>query len=182
VARLIAGLPAASAHFAALWNGHDIAALHETHKAIEHPQLGLLRLDCDVLRVDGADLRVVLFTARPGRRRPTRSASWHRSRSRRSSKSTTGGPVRQLYSYAAFGHRINSQVNQFARVTDQDRRLTAEFEVNPFQIAAAHRRDVSPGASAPVIEIRSGHGCSTRAAPALRGREFLVVAGLADRC
>jgi transcriptional regulator with XRE-family HTH domain len=66
VARLIAGLSAASAHFAALWSGHDIAALHETHKTIEHPQLGLLQLDCDVLRVDGADLRVVLFTAAPG--------------------------------------------------------------------------------------------------------------------
>jgi MmyB-like transcription regulator ligand binding domain len=49
-----------------LWSDHEIAALHETHKTIEHPQVGLLRLDCDVLRVDGADLRVVLFTAAPG--------------------------------------------------------------------------------------------------------------------
>lgn len=63
VSRVIAGLSAASAHFAALWNGHEIAALHETHKTIEHPQVGLLQLDCDVLTVDGADLRVVLFTA-----------------------------------------------------------------------------------------------------------------------
>lgn len=66
VAKVIAALSAASAHFAALWNGHQIAALHETHKTIEHPQLGPLHLDCDVLRVDGADLRVVLFTAAPG--------------------------------------------------------------------------------------------------------------------
>ena len=50
VTRVIAGLSAASAHFAALWNGHEIAALHETHKTIEHPQVGLLQLDCDVLR------------------------------------------------------------------------------------------------------------------------------------
>jgi hypothetical protein len=28
--------------------------------------VGLLQLDCDVLRVDGADLRVVLFTAALG--------------------------------------------------------------------------------------------------------------------
>jgi MmyB-like transcription regulator ligand binding domain len=49
VTRLTAALSAASAHFAALWNGHDIAALHETHKTIEHPQVGLLQLDCDVL-------------------------------------------------------------------------------------------------------------------------------------
>jgi hypothetical protein len=66
VTRVIAGLSAASAHFVALWNGHEIAALHETHKTIEHPQVGLLQLDCDVLTVDGADLRVVLFTAAPG--------------------------------------------------------------------------------------------------------------------
>ena len=55
---------AASTHIATLWNGHEIAALHETHKTIEHPQVGL-PLDCDVLRVDGADLRVLLFTAAP---------------------------------------------------------------------------------------------------------------------
>ncbi len=66
VTRLIAAMSAASAQFAALWNGHEIAALHETHKTIEHPQLGPVHLDCDVLRVDGADLRVVLFTAAPG--------------------------------------------------------------------------------------------------------------------
>jgi len=66
VTRLIAALTASSARFATLWNGHEIAALHETHKTIEHPQLGLLHLDCDVLTVDGADLRVVLFTAAPG--------------------------------------------------------------------------------------------------------------------
>ena len=66
VTRLIAALSAESMHFATLWNGHEIAALHETHKTIEHPQVGLLHLDCDVLTVDGADLRIVLFTAAPG--------------------------------------------------------------------------------------------------------------------
>jgi transcriptional regulator with XRE-family HTH domain len=66
VTRLIAALSAASPHFAELWNDHEIAALHETHKTIEHPKVGLLQLDCDVLRVDGADLRIVLFTAPPG--------------------------------------------------------------------------------------------------------------------
>ncbi len=66
VAKLIAALSAASCDFAALWEGHPIAALHETHKTIEHPQVGLLHLDCDVLKVEGSDLRVVLFTAAPG--------------------------------------------------------------------------------------------------------------------
>jgi hypothetical protein len=31
-----ATLSAASTHFAALWGDHEIAALHETHKTIEH--------------------------------------------------------------------------------------------------------------------------------------------------
>jgi transcriptional regulator with XRE-family HTH domain len=66
VTKVIAALSAVSARFATLRNGHEIAALHETHKTIEHPQVGLLQLDCDVLRVDGADLRVVLFTAAAG--------------------------------------------------------------------------------------------------------------------
>jgi hypothetical protein len=66
VTKVIAALSAASAHFATWWNGHEIAAVHETHKTIEHPQVGLLRLDYDVLRVDGADLRVVPVTAAPG--------------------------------------------------------------------------------------------------------------------
>ena len=63
MSRLIAALSAVSAHFAALWNGQEIAAPHET---IDRPQVGLLHLDCDVLTVDGADLRIVLFTAAPG--------------------------------------------------------------------------------------------------------------------
>jgi len=65
VTKLISALSPASAGFATLWDGHEIAGLHETHKTIDHPQVGVLQLDCDVLRVDGADLRIVLFTAAP---------------------------------------------------------------------------------------------------------------------
>ncbi|MEP7026302.1 MAG: transcriptional regulator, partial [Actinomycetota bacterium] len=35
-------------------------------KQIDHPEVGLLTLDCDVLTVQGADLRVVTYTAEPG--------------------------------------------------------------------------------------------------------------------
>ena len=34
--------------------------------ASDHPEAGLLTLDCDVLTVEGADLRVIAFTAEPG--------------------------------------------------------------------------------------------------------------------
>jgi transcriptional regulator with XRE-family HTH domain len=63
VVQLLAALHAESPTFARLWNNHPIGAVHETHKTIDHPDLGLLQLDCDVLRVDGADLRIVVFTA-----------------------------------------------------------------------------------------------------------------------
>ncbi len=92
-------MSAASAQFAALWNGHEIAALHETHKTIEHPQLGPVHLDCDVLRVDGADLRVVLFTAAPGTPKPMPSASWHRSTSRPSSSPPMAGVIWVIEDY-----------------------------------------------------------------------------------
>lgn len=35
-------------------------------KAVEHPHAGRITLDCDVLTVQGSDLRVVAYTAAPG--------------------------------------------------------------------------------------------------------------------
>ncbi|MFC9678636.1 hypothetical protein [Streptomyces sp. NPDC056948] len=36
------------------------------HKAVDHPQVGLLTLDCNVLRVDGSGLRILGYSAEPG--------------------------------------------------------------------------------------------------------------------
>lgn len=66
VKRLIASLSATSERFAELWESDEVAPLHATHKTLIHPQVGELHLDCEVLRVEGTDLRVVLFTAPPG--------------------------------------------------------------------------------------------------------------------
>jgi MmyB-like transcription regulator ligand binding domain len=63
---LVADLRAASDRFGDLWDANDVKVLHDVHKTIEHPELGAIELDCDVLTVDGADLRVVVFTAKPG--------------------------------------------------------------------------------------------------------------------
>lgn len=42
---------------------------HEaSRKTIDHPQLGPLTLDCDVLSVAGSDLRIMVYTAEPGTR------------------------------------------------------------------------------------------------------------------
>ena len=35
-------------------------------KTIDHPQVGTLTLDCDVLTVQGSDLRIMIYTAEPG--------------------------------------------------------------------------------------------------------------------
>jgi transcriptional regulator with XRE-family HTH domain len=66
VKHVIASLRAASPHFAELWESDEVASLHATHKILVHPKVGPLHLDCEVLRVEGTDLRVVLFTAAPG--------------------------------------------------------------------------------------------------------------------
>ncbi len=65
VRQLIAGLRAADPRFGDLWATNDVGVMHDTHKTIEHPELGMLALDCDVLTVEGADLRLVVFTAAP---------------------------------------------------------------------------------------------------------------------
>ncbi|GAA4536113.1 helix-turn-helix transcriptional regulator [Mycobacterium paraffinicum] len=67
VRRLIHELRAGSDLFAALWDsgamaGHQLAS----RKVIDHPEVGAITLDCDVLTVPGADLTIMLYTAEPG--------------------------------------------------------------------------------------------------------------------
>jgi transcriptional regulator with XRE-family HTH domain len=64
--QLIAELRAKSPLFAELWDSRAVADHDGSHKTIDHPQLGLVSLDCDLLRVDGSDLRIMVFTAEPG--------------------------------------------------------------------------------------------------------------------
>jgi transcriptional regulator with XRE-family HTH domain len=63
--RLIADLQRASARFAEFWSQHQVAARHDDRKTINHPEVGPITLDCDVLTVDGSDLRIVMYTADP---------------------------------------------------------------------------------------------------------------------
>ena len=64
--RLIDDLIAVSPRFAELWQGGAVAEHVSAHKVIEHPEVGPLTLDCDVLTVRGTDLRIVAYTAEPG--------------------------------------------------------------------------------------------------------------------
>jgi transcriptional regulator with XRE-family HTH domain len=66
LACLVQELKETSAVFAGLW-ATATAAEHTTdRKTVEHPEIGDIVLDCDVLVVPGADLRVVTYTAAAG--------------------------------------------------------------------------------------------------------------------
>jgi len=64
--RLIADLRAASPRFEELWSRPAVARRAATQKTFEHPEVGRIRLDCDVLTVQDSDLRLVVYTAAPG--------------------------------------------------------------------------------------------------------------------
>jgi hypothetical protein len=61
--QLITALLAASPRFAAHGDNTEVREHHATRKTIDHPQVGRLTLDCDVLTVQGSDLRVIAYTA-----------------------------------------------------------------------------------------------------------------------
>jgi transcriptional regulator with XRE-family HTH domain len=64
--RLIADLRAASPRFDELWSHPAVARRAASRKSFEHPELGLITVDCDVLTVRDSDLRLVVYTAAPG--------------------------------------------------------------------------------------------------------------------
>jgi len=65
--RLVHDLREESDTFAHLWATRTAAAQHTTdRKTIRHPEIGDILLDCDVLIVPGADLRMVTYTAGAG--------------------------------------------------------------------------------------------------------------------
>ena len=64
--RLIAQLRTTSDRFAELWDTGGVGRHEAARKTIEHPQVGALTLDCDVLSVAGSDLRIMVYTAQPG--------------------------------------------------------------------------------------------------------------------
>jgi transcriptional regulator with XRE-family HTH domain len=66
VAELIAALTERNPRFAELWTRFQAEEPAPARKTVLHPRLGPITLDCDVLTIDGADLRIVLYSAAPG--------------------------------------------------------------------------------------------------------------------
>ena len=64
--QLVADLRAVSPRFAELWDSRVVGTHREAHKTFDHPDVGLITVDCDVLTVDGSDLRIIAYTAPAG--------------------------------------------------------------------------------------------------------------------
>lgn len=63
---LIERATARSTRFADLWASGTVQPLVGDRKTIAHPQVGSMTLDCDMLTVPGADLKLVAYTAPAG--------------------------------------------------------------------------------------------------------------------
>ncbi|MFF4866060.1 MmyB family transcriptional regulator [Streptomyces sp. NPDC002405] len=64
--RLMAELRGGSERFAQLWDAGAVGRHEASRKTIDHPRVGPVMLDCDVLTVAGSDLRIMVYTAEPG--------------------------------------------------------------------------------------------------------------------
>jgi len=66
LAALIRDLSSGNRRFAELWATGTVAAHREDHKTIEHPSVGPVEVDCDVLTDGDSELKIVIMTAVPG--------------------------------------------------------------------------------------------------------------------
>ncbi|MBU2666796.1 helix-turn-helix transcriptional regulator [Actinoplanes bogorensis] len=71
---LVDDLCAGSAVFAALWESAVTGTHTASRKTIDHPAVGRMELDCDVLTVPGSDIRIVAYTAAQGSEAASRLA------------------------------------------------------------------------------------------------------------
>ncbi|MFF5019285.1 helix-turn-helix transcriptional regulator [Streptomyces sp. NPDC001165] len=63
---LIEELLAGSEEFARLWASHDVSAEPTLCKTFQHPVVGPVTVNCDVLHITDRDQQVVIYTAAPG--------------------------------------------------------------------------------------------------------------------
>ena len=63
---LVRRLLAASPEFTRLWEQHEVGFHYDDNKAVVHPELGLLRLHCQILLAVDQAQALLVFTATPG--------------------------------------------------------------------------------------------------------------------
>lgn len=64
--RLVADLRTGCPGFERHWQQRGAAMRRSSRKRIDHPELGVVELDCDVLGVPDADQRLIVYSAAPG--------------------------------------------------------------------------------------------------------------------
>lgn len=65
LAGLIRELTTGNERFAALWASGAVSAHREDHKTVQHPTVGPIAVDCDVLTDGDAERKIVVLTAAP---------------------------------------------------------------------------------------------------------------------
>jgi transcriptional regulator with XRE-family HTH domain len=63
---LVAELLACSPRFAALWADHEVEVRRSVVKHVDHPTLGPVEVNCQVLHIPDTDQRLVVYVAAPG--------------------------------------------------------------------------------------------------------------------
>jgi len=66
LAAMISDLRARSDWFAQLWGGYTVSRQTSDRKTVLSPAVGPVTVDCDILTAPDSDLRLVIYTARPG--------------------------------------------------------------------------------------------------------------------
>jgi transcriptional regulator with XRE-family HTH domain len=66
IAELVRDLLAGSELFRELWASHDVGAEPTLRKTFQHPVVGPITVNCDVLDIADRDQRLVIYTAVPG--------------------------------------------------------------------------------------------------------------------
>ncbi|MET0449698.1 MAG: helix-turn-helix transcriptional regulator, partial [Aeromicrobium sp.] len=66
LAALVAEMRGSSPEFARLWDEGRVGKHVSSRKTIEHPDVGDVTCDCDVLTVPGSDVRIVVYSAVDG--------------------------------------------------------------------------------------------------------------------
>lgn len=72
LASLVTSLLATSPRFAELWNAHDVEERRQLVKRVDHPDLGPLEFECQVLHIPDTDQRLIVYVPAAGS--PTEAA------------------------------------------------------------------------------------------------------------
>lgn len=66
IEELVADLRASSGRFATMWAAQEVEVRRRLVKRIDHPEVGPLEFECQVLHIAGTDQRVIVYCAAPG--------------------------------------------------------------------------------------------------------------------